>query len=242
MANLKSISLWLSGEQDCAYLDDRRARSAFVHPDTELDPAVYSRLIELGFRRSGDHVYRPHCDHCQACIPTRVPVREFQPNRKQRRCLTRNASTRTVIRGAEFDPRHFRLYQTYLRARHDKPDEAPPSEEDYLRFLGSRWCDTHFVEFLIEGRLAAVAVVDVIDHGLSAVYTFFDPALAAYSPGVYAVLWQIEYAKQLELPYVYLGFWIAECRKMRYKIDYQPLSGLIAGQWQSLLPPSIHEE
>lgn len=237
------IPLWLSAEQPCGYLDDHWSQSVFIHPEVDLDSPIYSRLIEQGFRRSGDHVYRPHCNACQACIPTRLAVKDFQAHRQQKRCLKRNEQTRVVVKPAAFDPRHFALYQRYLSARHDQsPNSTPTTPDDYLHFLGSSWCETWFVEFLIAGQLAAVAVVDVLDHGLSAVYTFFDPIFSDYSPGVYAVLWQIERARQLELDYLYLGFWIKQCRKMRYKSQYQPLSGLIDGQWQAICDHQTEEE
>lgn len=237
-----SIPLWLTSENSCSYLDDRRSKSAVVHPDFAMDTLLYSRLIEQGFRRSGDQVYKPYCTACRACVPTRIPVHGFQPNRRQRRCLRHNQHTQTVIKTAEFNERHFELYRRYQIARHDKQHEAELSREDYLHFLGSSWCNTWFVEFLLEGRLAAVAVVDALDQALSAVYTFFDPELADYSPGVFAVLWQIEEARRRQLDYVYLGFWIADCRKMRYKIQYQPLQGLIAGQWQDLTTQQTNED
>ncbi|WFP52313.1 arginyltransferase [Methylomonas sp. EFPC3] len=237
-----SLPIWLDDEHACGYLSDRQARSGFVHPSVTMTPQLYSQLIALGFRRSGNYVYKPYCSSCQACIPTRLPVAAFAPDRRQKRCRKRNLDTRSVVKPAEFDPRHFDLYRRYLAARHDDPHKEPIEPDDYLNFLGSRWCDTRFVEFLIGGRLAAVAVVDIVDDGLSAVYTFFDPEFADYSPGVYAVLWQIETAAQWGLPYVYLGFWIEDCRKMRYKIEYQPLQGLIRDRWQPLSNHTINEE
>lgn len=229
-----SVPLWLTAEHSCSYLEPRLARSAVVHPDFALDGTIYTQLLAQGFRRSGDQVYKPYCHGCQACIPTRVPVKAFVPDRKQRRCLRRNAQTEVVIKPAEFNERHFELYRQYQIARHEKSSASDISREDYVHFLSSRWCDTWFVEFLLEGQLAAVAVVDVLDNALSAVYTFFDSAFDAYSPGVFAVLWQIDSARQLGLDYVYLGFWIEDCRKMRYKTQYQPLQGLIDQQWQSI--------
>ncbi|NOV32615.1 arginyltransferase [Methylomonas sp. ZR1] len=240
---MSSIPIWLDSGHACGYLDYRLARSGFVHPSVNIDTTLYSQLIAQGFRRSGDHVYKPYCEACQACVPTRLPVALFQADRKQKRCIKRNAQTRIVVKNAEFDPRHFRLFRRYLSARHDKPGEDTEiTPDDYIKFLGSSWCDTLFVEFLIGGQLAAVAVVDVVADGLSAVYTFFDPDFADYSPGVYAVLWQIETAKQMGLPYVYLGYWIKDCRKMRYKIDYQPLTGLINGQWQFISNQTFNED
>ncbi len=229
-----SLPLWLTAENACSYLDGRLSQSAVVHPDFDMDTALYAQLLEQGFRRSGSQVYKPYCNNCQACVPTRLPVAVFQPNRKQRRCSQRNKHTQVVIKTAEFNERHFDLYRRYQIARHDKTQATEISREDYLHFLGSTWCDTWFVEFLIEGQLVAVAIVDVLENALSAVYTFFDPAFNDYSPGVFAVLWQIETARQHQLEHVYLGFWIADCRKMSYKTQYQPLEGLIAGKWQNI--------
>jgi len=226
-----SVPLWLTAEHACSYLDDKQAQSAVVDPDFRLDTKLYSGLIEQGFRRSGDQVYIPYCQGCQACVPTRVPVAEFRPDRKQKRCAKRNEQTRVNIKPAEFDPRHFDLYRRYQAARHDKGEAGVISPQEYMQFLGSSWCDTWFVEFSIQEKLAAVAVVDVLDHALSAVYTFFEPEFADRSPGVFAVLWQIEQARKLNLDYVYLGFWIKDCRKMSYKNQYQPLFGLTGQQW-----------
>lgn len=236
------LPLWLTGESPCSYLSQRSSRSLVVDPTLAMDSSLYTQLLNQGFRRSGNQVYRPHCDDCQACIATRLAVAEFVPDRRQRRCWQRNRHTQVVVKSTQFDPRHFELYRRYQAARH-QPEEAPPiSVEDYLQFFDSDWCETWFVEFLIEGRLAAVAVVDIVEDGLSAVYTYFDPAFNQYSPGVLAVLWQIEHARQLQLPYVYLGYWIADCRKMRYKIQYQPIQGLIADRWQPLPKPSSTED
>ncbi len=229
-----SIPLWLTQENRCSYFDDRLSQSAVVHPGFAMDTALYSELIAQGFRRSGDQVYKPYCNACQACVPTRIPVNAFKANRKQKRCLNRNVQTLASITPARFDPKHFALYQRYQAARHQKDTADAISENDYIQFLSSHWCDTWFVEFTVADALMAVAVVDVLNNALSAVYTFFDPAFNEHSPGVYAVLWQIEQAKLQQLDYVYLGFWIEDCRKMRYKIQYQPLEGLIGQEWQIL--------
>lgn len=234
MAGLISIPLWLTQENRCSYFDDRLSQSVVVHPSFTMDTALYSKLIAQGFRRSGDQVYKPHCNACQACVPTRVPVNAFKADRKQKRCLNRNAQTLANITPAHFDPKHFALYQRYQAARHQNDATGAISEDDYIRFLSSHWCDTWFVEFSVADELMGVAVIDVLHNALSAVYTFFDPAFDEYSPGVYAVLWQIEQAKLRQLDYVYLGFWIEDCRKMRYKIQYQPLEGLIGQEWQIL--------
>jgi arginine-tRNA-protein transferase len=208
-----------------------------VSNDFTLDVHHYSALIAQGFRRSGDQVYTPFCQNCKACVPTRLEPKTFQPNRQQKRCLKQNSQTRVVVKPAGFDAEHFALYQRYQTARHTTIDSPPISIDEYLLFLTSTWCKTWFVEFWISDKLTAVAVVDVLDNALSAVYTFFDPEFSSYSPGVYAVLWQILQAQQLQLDCVYLGFWIKDCQKMKYKNQYQPLMGLIDQQWQ-LIPNS----
>ncbi|WP_347988760.1 arginyltransferase [Methylomonas sp. AM2-LC] len=227
-----SIPLWLSVEHECSYLSAQMARSLLVSSDFSLNTQYYSELIAQGFRRSGDQVYRPYCQSCQACIPTRLAVKDFLADRKQIRCAKKNADTQVVIKPPVFDPLHFDLYQRYQTSRHHNVDKDPISCEDYLQFLSSSWCKTWFVEFWINQQLVTVAVVDLLDNALSAVYTFFDPDYATYSPGVFAVLWQIQQAKQLNLDFVYLGFWIKNCQKMSYKNQYQPLWGLIDQQWQ----------
>ena len=231
---MNQIPLWLTSEQACSYLENQQSQSAVVYPDFAMDTHSYSRLLEYGFRRSGDQVYKPYCHACQACIPTRIPVDSFQANRNQKRCAKRNAATQVCIKPARFDPKHFELYQHYQASRHDKDPSEAISPDSYMQFLGSHWCNTWFVEFSIADQLAAVAIVDVLDRALSAVYTFFDPAFNDHSPGTFAVLWQIEQARLLQLDFVYLGFWIKDCRKMRYKIQYQPLQGLIDQQWQAI--------
>jgi len=233
-----SVPMWLTDEHPCSYLDDRQAKSIVVHADFPLDTHVYSQLVNQGFRRSGDQVYRPHCPNCQACVATRLPVQEFQADRSQKRCLKRNAKTKVVIKPARFDSQHFDLYLRYQASRHDNTDADKITPNDYMQFFGSHWCETLFVEFSLENKLMAIAVVDVLKQGLSAVYTFYDPDLTSYSPGVFAVLWQIEQAALHDLDYVYLGFWIKNCRKMRYKSQFQPLFGFIDQNWQAI--PNHH--
>lgn len=226
-----SIPLFLSEKHPCSYLDEEEAQPTFVHPLFDMTTSIYSELIAQGFRRSGDDVYSPHCSQCSACIPVRIKVVEFIPSRSQRRCLQKNSNTQVVIKPAEYDQGHFEMYRRYQAARHREGSMFESSQEDYIRFLKSSWCDTHFVEFLIEGELAAIAVVDQLNDSLSAVYTFFDPKFSNYSLGVYAVLWQIEQAKKWHKEFLYLGFWIKRCKKMSYKSDYQPLQVFRDKQW-----------
>jgi len=229
-----SIPLFLDDNHPCSYLDKRNAQFAYVHPDFALSTDIYSALIDQGFRRSGEHTYQTQCTNCSACIPAKLAVNDFTPSRQQRRTLKKNSDVQVNIKPAEFDEAHFKLYQHYLKNRHADGVMENSSKEDYLSFFTSSWCDTYFVEFLIDGELAGIAVIDHLSNGLSAVYTFFDPKFSARSLGVYAVLWQIEHAKSLQLENLYLGFWIEDCQKMSYKSNYRPLQGLIDQQWQDI--------
>lgn len=227
-----SIPLFKTEQSPCSYLEKKNASSIFVHPSFTLDTTIYSQLIEQGFRRSGDEVYAPHCPTCSDCIPARLLVKKFQPSRSQKRCIKKNLQTKVIVKPAQFEQAHFDLYLRYQNHKHSGGNMADSSEEDYIKFLSSHWCNTLFVEFLIDEKLAAVAIVDLLDNALSAVYTFFDPDFSSYSLGTYAVLWQQIHAKEMGLEFVYLGYWIEECQKMSYKKQFQPIQGFIDKEWR----------
>ena len=229
-----SIPLFLTEHQPCSYLDNRNSQSAFIHPSFSLNTTIYSQLITQGFRRSGSQVYAPHCPTCSECIPTRLIAKQFTPSRNQKRCIKKNQSTSVIIKPAVFEQAHYDMYMRYQIHKHEAGGMANSSEEDYINFLSSSWCTTLFVEFSINGELAAVSIVDLLDNALSAVYTFFEPKYSQYSLGTYAVLWQIEHAKQLDLEFVYIGFWIKNCRKMSYKTQYQPIQAYIDTEWKTM--------
>jgi arginyl-tRNA--protein-N-Asp/Glu arginylyltransferase len=232
---MKSIPLYIGHDHECDYLPGNKARIAYVSPQVSINPKLYSRLVASGFRRSGNMVYRPYCSECNACIPVRIPVESFRPNRAQSRILRRNSDLEVTERPAAFDPAHYQLYQRYLLARHADSDMTLASPEDYLNFVGCRWGKTGFYEFRAKDReLMAVAVIDRLDDALSAVYTFFDPDAERRSLGTFAVLWQIAEAKRQNLPWVYLGFWIQNCRKMAYKGSFRPLEALLSSNWITL--------
>ena len=228
---MMSIPLFLTQEHPCSYLESERAQSVFVHPAYPATTSIYAQLIEQGFRRSGDEIYAPHCPHCSACIPARLPVEKFKPSRSQKRCLKKNINTQTIVKPAAFEQAHYDMYLRYQAIRHGDGSMAHASPNDYLAFLGSSWCDTRFVEFSINNELAGIAVIDQFEQAWSAVYTFFEPKFSNYRLGVYAVLWQIEQANLQQKDFLYLGFWIKACKKMAYKTNYQPIQLLIDNQW-----------
>lgn len=234
MTDLARIRFFLTPPHDCSYLPDQQARTLFIDPEAELDAQLYSRLSQLGFRRSGRHVYRPHCENCAACIPVRVQAASFRPRRRQQRILKRNEDLEVSNCPATFTEERYALYERYIGARHRDGDMYPPNREQFSEFLLASWSATRFLEFRHEGRLVAVAVTDEMEDGLSALYTFFDPDLPRRSLGVYAVLWQLQAVHRAGLPYLYLGYWIRESQKMRYKADYRPLEMLLGRRWVEL--------
>ena len=236
---MTSIPLILDEPHDCGYFSNRKAQFAYIYPEEILDTELYAQLIEHGFRRSGDHVYRPQCEGCQQCVQTRLAPHAFKASRQQRRVWKKNADIKATICSTEFKQQHFELYQRYQQHRHSEGSMANSNEKDYIKFLSSVWCNSIFVEFSLDNEIIGVAVMDIFNTAASAVYTFFEPSFASRSLGVYAVLWQIEYAKTQQFDWLYLGYWIENCQKMAYKTNYQPLHGLINEQWQCLEKSSV---
>lgn len=232
--NSRNLQLYITAESPCGYYEDRSSRNVVPDPEISLNMSIYNQLIAHGFRRSGDHTYRPHCDNCQACLACRVPVSDFTASRSQRRCLNANKDLKQTVVGAGFSEEYFELYQRYLAARHGDGSMADPCEDDFKHFLYCDWCDTQFLEFRLKGKLVALAVTDVVADGLSAVYSFFDPAMVKNGLGTYCVLKQIDYAKQSGLDYIYLGYWIKDHPKMHYKAGYRPLQIYRDESWQTV--------
>jgi arginine-tRNA-protein transferase len=230
----RRIQFYLTAPYPCSYLPDREARSQVVTPNELVDGAVYSQLIRAGFRRSGLYTYRPQCDQCKDCVPVRLAVEDFQPNRSQRRAWKRNARLEALLRDQVFDLEHYLLYRRYQSSRHAGGGMDQDSEEQYRQFLLQSGVTTLLVEFRDEAALRMVSLVDVVEDGLSSVYTFFDPERPQAGFGTYNILWQIELCRRLGLPYLYLGYWIAQSEKMAYKANFRPLQGLVDGAWQLL--------
>lgn len=228
------LKLFQTHSHDCSYLPGLQARTLFVDPDTTLTKASQTRLAALGFRRSGDFVYRPNCDSCSACVPVRIPVNHFTAGRTQRRISRRNSTLTVAIVDATPNDERYDLYARYITARHKDGDMYPPSPEQFANFLTNSETDTHFIEYRDESELVAVAVTDFLDNAYSAVYSFFDPDNQRASYGVYTILSQIELAKQAGFDYLYLGYWIKACQKMSYKVDYRPIELFINNRWTEL--------
>jgi leucyl-tRNA---protein transferase len=231
-----SIRLFHTLEHRCGYYPDLSARNLVLDPVSPQLPELYHLALVRGFRRAGGHVYRPHCLHCQACTACRIPVAQFRPSRAQRRAGARNRTVQAQFEPAQYSDEYFNLYRRYLRSRHAGGGMDEADADDFTRFLCSPWSDTRFLALREDGELLGVAVTDVTRFGLSAVYTFFEPGLAARSLGTLAILRQLEHCAALGLPHLYLGFWLDGHPKMDYKRRWEPLEVLREGRWSRLEP------
>ena len=230
--DVSTIRLFLTEPHPCSYLENHSATTAFVDPVLPLSAPLYDRLSDSGFRRSGKYLYMPHCQNCNACQPSRIPVSAFVPSRQQRRCSKNNRDLKVSLCDKINGDEHFVLYSNYICRRHADGDMYPPTRDQYDDFIGTPLEFTRFLEFRHNEKLLACSVVDILDRGISAIYTYFDPAETRRSLGVMAILAIIDQARRLQLPYVYLGYWIADCQKMSYKTNFRPVEMLIDGNWQ----------
>ncbi|MFA6179745.1 MAG: arginyltransferase [Candidatus Methylopumilus sp.] len=230
---LHKLQFYATTSYACGYIEGRQAQSLIAAPHHLINADTYSGLIQLGFRRSGKFTYRPHCEKCNACIPVRLPVADFQASRSQQRAFKRHRELTAKIIPLEFHEDHYQLYVAYQAARHQGADEQETTEQ-YRNFLVQSNVDSKMVEFRQNGVLKIVSVVDIVHDGISAVYTFYDTADQASSYGTYNILWQLEWCRSLQLPYLYLGYWIKESRKMAYKQNFLPQQALIGGEWQAI--------
>lgn len=235
---LQKLRFYVTTAYSCGYLPNKLAQSLIAAPQHLVKADIYDGLIQQGFRRSGEFVYRPHCENCQECVPVRLIVDSFTPSRSQKRAFKHHQNLSTTILPVAFYEEHYQLYTAYQQTRHfdeSKETERDTSDhavEQYQSFLCKSNVETVLVEFRNHGQLKMVSVIDIVEDGISAVYTFYDTTDPKASYGTFNVVWQAAWARNLSLPYLYLGYWIKDSRKMAYKQNYQPLEKLIDGQWK----------
>lgn len=216
----------------CPYLDGKTERRVVTELIGRGAPALHDRLSLAGFRRSHGIAYAPACPDCRECIPVRIVVSDFQLSRSQRRVLAHNRDIDGRERRPEATAEQFALFARYLDSRHADGDMASMDHADYRSLIEDTPVESAVIEYRDgDGTLLAGCLTDRLGDGLSAVYSFFDPTQPNRGLGTYMVLWLIDRARALSLPYVYLGYWIKGSRKMAYKTRYRPLEALIDGRW-----------
>ncbi|GBG12746.1 arginine-tRNA-protein transferase [Novimethylophilus kurashikiensis] len=228
------LKFYVTTQYPCGYLPDQQARSLVAAPAQLIDTATYGELVKQGFRRSGLYTYRPHCENCQSCVPVRLRVNDFHPTRSQRRAWKHHENLIALMRPLEFSEEHFELYSAYQKTRHAGGGMDTDNAEQYRSFLMQSGIDSAMIEFRENGVLRMVSIVDRLPDGLSAVYAFYDSSIPGASYGTYNVLWLTQWCRQQNRPYLYLGYWIEQSRKMSYKIEFQPLEKLVGMHWREL--------
>ena len=224
----------LSQPFECSYLPDRQEQLLVI-----LDPSCYSSnkfesLLGLGFRRSGNQIYRPHCPICSACSSVRVLADEFMPTKSQKRKLNK-AKNRFEVKYSQVErEQYYPLYSKYISLRHQDGSMYPPDKSQFQSFLFCSWLTITFIELCDQDNLVAVAVTDCMDNAISAIYTFFDPDYEHFSLGTVMILQQLKFAKQQHKQFVYLGYQIDECDKMKYKTQFLPAQKQLNDQWVAI--------
>ena len=225
----------------CPYVAGRTERKVVTEITGPESDSLHDRLSRAGFRRSHNIAYAPVCPSCQACVPIRIPVANFQADRGLRRVSRANTGVEGHDAPARATPEQYQLFQRYQQMRHGDGDMATMSFYDFRAMVEDTPIETFITEFRVEGRLVGGCLTDRLGDGLSAVYSFFAPELERQSLGTYAILWMIEQARRGGLPYVYLGYWVPESRKMAYKARFRPCEILVGGTWRMLTDSEVRE-
>ena len=225
-------SFFITDPMPCPYIEGMMERKLFTHIAGQRATEINNNLTHAGFRRSQTIAYRPACDKCSACRSVRIDVEGFAPSRNLRRIINRNAALTSDVLSPDTSREQYDLLRRYLDARHENGGMAQMTVLDYMAMVEETSVKTNLVEYRDGDRLVACLLVDELRDGLSLVYSFFDPDMAADSLGSYIILDQIARAKSLKLPHVYLGYLIEDCNKMSYKKRFKPLQILGEQGWE----------
>ena len=242
---------YVTAPQPCPYLQGRAERKLFTALQGEHAAALNNALSRQGFRRSQNVLYRPSCESCTACMSARIRVADFRPSRTQRRLLRRNGGLRRLATSAWATEEQFDLFRRYLDRRHADGGMADMDIFEFAAMIEETPIKTRVIEYRCDGtdpaqmvpgddHLAAVCLTDVLDDGLSLVYSFYDPVLRGASLGTYMILDHVEIARAARLPYVYLGYWVPGSPKMDYKARFDALEIHTGGLWQPIGDPAAH--
>ena len=223
----------LTQQFPCSYLEDQQEQLLVFVDEQATANEHYDVLVNAGFRRSGDQIYRPHCQACNACQSIRIPVTDFKPSKSQSRILKRNADIQTRVSTSD-TPEYYALYERYINTRHADGSMYPASQSQYQSFIDCRWASPLFLEFKLGDRLLGVAVTDELSNALSAMYTFFAPEAESRSLGTYAILKQIAICAEKKKQYLYLGYQVDACQKMSYKTKFVPHERFFDNKWHQI--------
>jgi len=230
--SFEKIQFYTTTKYNCSYIDKMDAQSLVVTPYKSINQSIFQDLIEKGFRRSGQYIYKPNCKSCTACIPIRLPVQKFLFSKTQKRIYKKHGYFKVREAPLAFKQKHFDLYLKYQNKRHNFINNDQNNLDDYNDFLIKSNVKSKFIEFWDGDLLKIVSIVDIVSDGISAVYTFYDPDDEKVSYGTYSIIWLINWCKAQQLKYLYLGYWIGECDKMKYKTNFKPYELYIKGYWQ----------
>ncbi len=219
--------------QPCPYLDGRDERRLFTLLHGADADRRHEVLMQAGFRRSQNVVYRPVCPHCRACRSVRIPVAGFCPGRSLKRVARRNADLVDRVVEPHFSEEHYRLFRSYIESRHGEGGMADMDRGSFRRMVEGSPVSTRLLEVRDgDGRLVAASLTDQVESGLSGVYKYFRPDAAPRSLGTLVILRHVRTAAERGLPYVYLGYWIEGSPKMAYKARFRPLEVLDGDGWR----------
>ncbi|MBD1558260.1 arginyltransferase [Vibrio sp. S9_S30] len=224
------IRIGMTESHDCSYLDEHQERVAVVLDDVLHTCSGYELLMANGFRRSGNAIYKPQCEQCNACQSLRVAVSDFKPSKSQKRLLNKAKNVEWKMKSS-LDDEWFDVYEQYINERHREGSMYPPQKQDFADFAQNEWLNTQFLHVYEEDKLIGVAVTDVMSNCASAFYTFYTPN-SELSLGTLCVLLQLDYCKKSGKQWLYLGYQIDECQAMNYKVRFHPHQRLVNHRWR----------